>query len=42
MKRVKLQPLPEETIPILKTGREIVENRLTDLLPPEHFLISID
>ena len=37
MKRVKLQPLPEETISILKTGREIVENRITDLLPPEHF-----
>tara|TARA_R110002095_G_scaffold49045_2_gene43345 strand:+ start:2167 stop:2820 length:654 start_codon:yes stop_codon:yes gene_type:complete len=37
MKRVKLQPLPEETISILKTGRKIVETRLTDLLPPEHF-----
>lgn len=42
MKRVKLQPLPEETISILTTGREIVENRLHDLLPPEHFQISID
>ena len=42
MKRVKLQPLPEETISILITGREIVENRITDLLPPEHFLISLD
>lgn len=37
MKRVKLQALPEETISILETGREIVENRISDLLPPEHF-----
>ena len=37
MKRVKLQPLPEGTISVLKTGREIVEKRLDDLLPPEHF-----
>lgn len=37
MKRVKLQPLPGETISILKTGRGIVEKRLNDLLPPEHF-----
>ncbi|QDU11177.1 hypothetical protein [Gimesia aquarii] len=38
MKRVKLQPLPGETIPILKTGRGIVEKRLNDLLPPEHYV----
>ncbi|WP_339727954.1 hypothetical protein [uncultured Gimesia sp.] len=37
MKRVKLQTLPVETISILKTGRRIVEKRLDDLLPPEHF-----
>lgn len=40
MKRVKLQPLPEETISILITGRQIVEKRLTDLLPPDHFNLT--
>ena len=37
MNRVKLQPLPVETISVLNTGRKIVEKRLNDLLPPEHF-----
>lgn len=37
MNRVKLQPLPAETISVLNTGRKIVEKRLNDLLPPEHF-----
>ena len=37
MNRVKLQPLPAETISVLNTGRKIVEERLNDLLPPEHF-----
>ncbi len=40
MKRVKLQPLPEETISVLKTGRKIIEKRLDDLLPPEHFHLN--
>lgn len=40
MKRVKLQPLPEETVSILETGRKIVAKRLNDLLPPQHFNLN--
>lgn len=37
MRRVKLQPLPEATIAVLDSGRELVAGRVEDLLPQRHF-----
>lgn len=35
--RVKLAPLPPETVAVLATGRDLVRRRVCDLLPPERF-----
>jgi hypothetical protein len=37
LKRVKLTPLPEESVAALEFGRELVVRRFHDLLPPEQF-----
>lgn len=36
--RVKLAPLPPETVEVLSAGREIVRHRARDLLPPDRYL----
>ncbi|MFN0197109.1 MAG: hypothetical protein ACKVT0_10200 [Planctomycetaceae bacterium] len=38
MTRIKLAPLPETVIDVLRAGRDLVDSRIEELLPPEHFL----
>jgi hypothetical protein len=42
LRRVKLSPLPEAAIEVLEFGRLLIRDRLTDLLPPEHFSLPAD
>lgn len=35
--RVKLSPIPDNSVEVVAVGRSIVRSRLRDLLPPEHF-----
>ncbi len=37
MRRIKLKQLPDSTIDILRSGRDIVQARIDSLLPEEHF-----
>ena len=37
MRRVRLSSLPDSTVDVLEAGREIVNMRCQDLLPPEEF-----
>jgi hypothetical protein len=37
LSRVKLSPIPDEAVETIKFGRTLVRQRLTDLLPAEHF-----
>ena len=38
--RVKLSPIPLEAEEVVAVGRSLVTQRLRDLLPVEHFLLS--
>lgn len=40
MRRVKLPPLPAETESVLRLARPLIRDRMSDLLPEEHFQIS--
>ncbi len=40
--RVKLSPLPAKATSILEASRSIVRDRLSDLLPPEHYQFPIE
>ena len=37
--RVKLSPIPSDAIEVIAAGRDLVQQRLRDLLPVEHFVL---
>ena len=37
LRRVKLMPLPEEALRVLEEGRQVVRDRMADLLPMDRF-----
>jgi hypothetical protein len=42
LRRVRLTPLPEDAVKVLRLGRQLVSRRLGDLLPPDLFPPSIE